>query len=57
MTLDDRLFIRISKELKEEFLLLVTTEGYERPSTALRDVIREVVNRGYIRASNPQKEG
>lgn len=57
MTLDDRLNIRIPKGLKAKFLHLVRIEGYERPSTALRDVIRQVVKRGYIRALDSQKEG
>lgn len=49
MTLDDRLNVRIPKELKAKFLQLAQAEGYEKPSTAIRDVIRQIVNRGTIR--------
>ena len=56
MILDDRLNIRIPKKLKEKFLHLVRIEGYERPSTALRDVIRQVVFRGYSRLKEVQHE-
>jgi metal-responsive CopG/Arc/MetJ family transcriptional regulator len=47
--LNGRLNIRIPEELKMAFMRLAEREGYERLSTAIRDAIRQVVNRGYIR--------
>lgn len=48
--LDGRLNIRVPLELKQEFKRIADTEGYERLSTAIRDAIREIVQRGYIRS-------
>ena len=54
MSLDGRLNIRIPVELKEAFRRLAEAEGYERLSTAIRDTIREIVQRGYIRSPKTQ---
>jgi len=50
--LDGRLNIRIPEELKAKFQQMAEAEGYERLSTAIRDTIREIVQRGYIRTPN-----